>query len=55
MNRSPTYLYQLVPPLRSVKYNLLGANVYESNAERLNELTDLLVPIFKTALRNGIS
>ena len=34
MNRSPTYLYQLVPPLRSVKYNLRGANVYESNAER---------------------
>ena len=36
MNRSPTYLYQLVPPLRSVKYNLCGANVYESNAERTN-------------------
>ena len=36
MNRSPTYLYQLVPPLRSVKYNLRGANVYESNAERTN-------------------
>ena len=36
MNRSPTYLYQLVPPLWSVKYNLHGANVYESNAERTN-------------------
>ena len=36
MNQSPTYLYQLVPPLRSVKYNLRGANVYESNAERTN-------------------
>ena len=36
MNRSPTYLYQLVPPLRSVKYNLREANVYESNAERTN-------------------
>ena len=36
MNQSPTYLYQLVPRIRSVKYNLHGANVYESNAERTN-------------------
>ena len=36
MNQSPTYLYQLVPPLRSVKYNLRGANVYESNVEQTN-------------------
>ena len=37
MNESPTYLYQLVPPLPSVKYNLRGANVYESNVERTNQ------------------
>ena len=36
MNRSPKYLCQLVPSLRSVQYNLCGANVYESNAERTN-------------------
>ena len=36
MNQSPACLYQLVPPLRSVKYNLRGANVYESNVERTN-------------------
>ena len=36
LNQSPAYLYQLVPPLRSVKYNLRGANVYESNVERTN-------------------
>ena len=36
MNQSPAYLYQLVPPLRSVKYNLRRANVYESNVERTN-------------------
>ena len=36
MNQSPAYLYQLVPPLRSVKYNLHRANVYESNVERTN-------------------
>ena len=37
MNQSPTYLYHLVPPLRSVKYNLRGAiNVYEGNVERTN-------------------
>ena len=40
MNRSPKYLYQLVPPLRSVKYNLRGgANVYESNVERTIRFT----------------
>ena len=33
MNQFPEYLYQLVPPLRSVKYNLRGANVHESNVE----------------------
>ena len=102
MNQSPAYLYQLVPPLRSVKYNLCGANAYESNVERtnrfastsfqncikewnqldvsvrssqtslycrkwyrrlpffsmpmkamLNEPIDLLVPLFKTALRTS--
>ena len=36
MNQSPTNLYQLVPPLRSVRCNLRGANVYESNVERTN-------------------
>ena len=36
MNQSLTYFYQLVPPSRSVKYTLRGANVYESNAERTN-------------------
>ena len=36
MNQSSVYLYQLVPPLRSVKYNLRGANVYESNVEGTN-------------------
>ena len=36
MNQFPEYLYQLVPPLRSVKYNLRGANVHESNVERTN-------------------
>ena len=36
INQSPAYLYQLVPLLRSVKYNLRGANVYESNVERTN-------------------
>ena len=34
MNQSPAYLYQLVSPLRSVKCDLRGANVYESNVER---------------------
>ena len=47
------YLYQLVPPLRLVKYNLRGANVYESNVERTNRFASR--PIFKTALGNGIS
>ena len=36
MNQSPAYLYQLVPPLRSVEYNLRGANIYESNVKRTN-------------------
>ena len=36
MNQSPAYLCQLVPPLRSIKYNLRRANVYESNVERTN-------------------
>ena len=36
MNQSQEYLYQLVPPLRSVKYNLRGVNVYENNVERTN-------------------
>ena len=36
MNQSPEYLYQLVLPLRSVKYNLHGANVYENNVEPIN-------------------
>ena len=36
MNQSPEYLYQLVLPLRSGKYNLRGANAYECNVERTN-------------------
>ena len=36
MNQSPTYFYQLVPPVRSVKYNLRRANVHEINIERTN-------------------
>ena len=36
MNQPLAYLYQLVPPLRSIKYNLRGANVYENNAEQTN-------------------
>ena len=36
MNQSPAYLYQLVLLLRSVRYNLRGANIYESNAEGTN-------------------
>ena len=47
MNQSPVYLYQLVPPLRSVKYNLRVANVYESNVKRTNRFAG-------TYLRNCI-
>ena len=36
MNQSPVYLYQLVPPLQSVKYILCEANVYENNVELAN-------------------
>ena len=39
MDQSPVYLYQLVPPLRSVKYNLRGANVYESKVEQTNRFS----------------
>ena len=48
MNQSPAYLYQLVPP-----YNQSNITFEElmSMKTMLNEPTDLLVPIFKTALR----
>ena len=39
MDQSPVYLYQLVPPLRSVKYNLRGANVCESKVEQTNRFS----------------
>ena len=43
MNQSPTYLYQLVPALRSVKYNLRGADVYENNVERTNRFASTYI------------
>ena len=36
MNRFPAYLYQLVPPVRSIRYHLREVNVYENNVEQAN-------------------